>query len=306
MKKVFNIFFTMVFILILFSCRIDINYMTDNKENYQGSENWMSKLDDNLRISKITLPGTHDSCANYDFLGLSSTSATQDLTLSEQLKAGVRCFDIRIYDDNGTYKIHHGPQYMHMTLDDVVSVCSTFLKNNPSEYLVLLFQGEYKTEGISVAPIIDELAKSDTQLFWQGTDANSAVLSQVRGKIIPGLRYRDKNRTACLDESTYLERGCRFKTQSPQDSWKEIKALLETAKEEAVSPYPRSVFTSTYFEGQFGIPNVRISSSYINGKLLEYLKNYMNTDSNFGIIATDHMTKELAHTIYSCNVFTNN
>ena len=56
---------------------------------------WMSAVNDSLKLSAISIPGTHDSGARYDPPLLSGTAKCQDLTIREQLNAGTRFLDIR-------------------------------------------------------------------------------------------------------------------------------------------------------------------------------------------------------------------
>ncbi len=287
--------------LVLVSCRMDINLTGGNAAVHPGAENWMGRLSGDLRVTDIVLPGTHDTCANYDFLGLSSTAAAQDLTLKEQLEAGVRCIDIRIYNDNEVYKIHHGPQFMHMTLNDVVQTCRRFLEQNPTEFIILTAMGEYKSPRESITPILESCINSNPTLFISATEAGSMTLSEARGKIIPVLRYADPSRTCCLDTTTYSERGARYKTKEPEQNLRQGISALEACRDAVSLDKPTAVYFACYFEGQFGIPNIRIASSYINPRLQSWLKDYKGSGEHLGMIVTDHMTRDLAYAIYSCN-----
>lgn len=288
---------------MLVSCKADPSFVGGNEVLFSGSEDWMSNLPDETKVVNMVIPGTHDSCANYDFLGLSSTAATQDLTLPEQLNAGVRCFDIRIYDDNGVYKIHHGPQYMHMTLDEVISTFSSFLAEHPSEFIILLSMGEYKTDVKGVTGILESFIEEEPSLWYMGSGLDSSVrLSDLRGKIVGGLRYRDSSRSSCLDTSTYVEKGVVYRTTDVSSSYEEALSYLEETRESVLSSLNVS-FLSCYFEGQFGIPNIRICSSFINPRLSLYLSVFEGTGENLGVIVTDHISRSLSRTIYMCNAF---
>ena len=58
--------------------------------------NWITPLDDDIYVSQLSIPGTHDSGTYYceGFLG-STSGRCQQLTIPEQLKMGIRFFDIR-------------------------------------------------------------------------------------------------------------------------------------------------------------------------------------------------------------------
>lgn len=69
-----------------------------------GISKWMSGLQDNISISKISIPGTHDSGSMVEG-PLSGTAKTQNLTIAEQLNAGVQECDFWI-SDAGILIIH--------------------------------------------------------------------------------------------------------------------------------------------------------------------------------------------------------
>ena len=51
----------------------------------------MAALPDDLRLSRLNLPGTHETCARYGWPILNCQSAT----ISGQLNAGIRLLDLR-------------------------------------------------------------------------------------------------------------------------------------------------------------------------------------------------------------------
>lgn len=102
-------------------------------------KNWMIDIPDTTKISDITIPGTHDSCAfrvQYPFF-----SKCQSKTITKQLNSGIRYLDIRVEKDGERLKLVHdiadckNPENKRekLYLDDVISDCKSFLKQNPSE-----------------------------------------------------------------------------------------------------------------------------------------------------------------------------
>ncbi len=69
-------------------------------------QNWMKYLPDDMQISQINLPGTHDSGTVYPVYeptqskifneAMEKLAKTQDKTVAQQLDAGIRVFDIRV------------------------------------------------------------------------------------------------------------------------------------------------------------------------------------------------------------------
>lgn len=70
---------------------------------------WMGALPSHLRLDALTIPGTHDSGATRG-----GTRVTcQEMTIAEQLAAGVRHLDIRVRLHGGRFGVHHGRWHRH-------------------------------------------------------------------------------------------------------------------------------------------------------------------------------------------------
>ncbi len=67
-------------------------------------ENWMSYIKDDARITKIAMPGTHNSGT----MGMHRFARCQNGSLFEQYQHGVRMFDIRLRADKKGVRIAHG------------------------------------------------------------------------------------------------------------------------------------------------------------------------------------------------------
>ena len=66
---------------------------------------WMKDIPDNTKFSQMTIPGTHDSCSTH---GLCCCAWTQTWSLIEQMRAGLRYFDIRVRMIDNTLRAFHG------------------------------------------------------------------------------------------------------------------------------------------------------------------------------------------------------
>ncbi len=68
-------------------------------------ENWMSYIKDDAKITKIAMPGSHNSAT----MGMSKFAKCQNGSLFEQYQYGVRFFDIRLKaDKKGRLFVAHG------------------------------------------------------------------------------------------------------------------------------------------------------------------------------------------------------
>ena len=115
----------------------------------QGVDNsqWMKGLADSRLVADLSLPGSHDACTAdgwfYKDLGkIAEVSAkTQDLTIKEQLKVGMRVFDLRperMHDGaNYVLRCSHGIMYTKLLVSDFFQQLKEFLAANPSEFLLL-------------------------------------------------------------------------------------------------------------------------------------------------------------------------
>ena len=136
-------------------------YNKDHVSDSINPGNWMSKLPDDMLLSQVNMPGTHDSAstrfytANSNFIneGLFQMLA-QVLYLDEQLNAGVRAWDIRLslWDD----KKYDDPQIIHgedlivchnrnddyINLSQVLDTATEFLEKHPQETVVMQLFGQ--------------------------------------------------------------------------------------------------------------------------------------------------------------------
>ncbi|BDD05855.1 hypothetical protein [Aureibacter tunicatorum] len=100
---------------------------------YTDHENWMRDLHSviaNKTLGEIVLPGSHDAGMYPSSLG-----QTQDQNLYEQLKGGVRYFDLRPDED---MNIFHGP-VTGPKVDEVLSDVRRYMDEGRKELVILKF-----------------------------------------------------------------------------------------------------------------------------------------------------------------------
>ncbi len=72
----------------------------------------MSALPNDIKISRLSIPGTHDSATHFSIPGkiqAEFASKCQSWSIYNQLMAGIRFLDMRVcYDDRDLY-MAHGP-----------------------------------------------------------------------------------------------------------------------------------------------------------------------------------------------------
>jgi 1-phosphatidylinositol phosphodiesterase len=115
----------------------DLPYLWDSYPGYSNPD-WMEGVDDNKRLSEISMPGTHNSLST----GGNLYSITQTLDAADQLDMGIRYFDVRFKYRDGELKAYHGSIEQSSTFDEFMGVVSGFLYANPSEVVLIRIQNE--------------------------------------------------------------------------------------------------------------------------------------------------------------------
>jgi len=106
---------------------------------------WMAQLADGRLVADLSLPGSHNSCTAEGWrlaqlVGDNSAKA-QDLTISEQLQAGVRVFDLRPERVLGLrgYELRcsNGVVQTNMLVREFFLRLKEFLQANPTEFCIV-------------------------------------------------------------------------------------------------------------------------------------------------------------------------
>ena len=165
--------------------------------SYVDGPCWMKYVDGNKYLDELSIPGTHDSstCSvDNDTEPQTSLAKCQQDYIPTQLLEGIRYFDIRLgkgddpgIDHGGFYLFKKDGNFLH--LSDVIGYFTTFLKENPTEALIMLVSrgnDEATDEGITTAfaKVMDE----NPDLFY--TSSRVPTLGEVRGKIVLLRRFR--------------------------------------------------------------------------------------------------------------------
>ena len=148
-------------------------------------QNWMARLPDSTRVNDVSIPGTHDTMACQGTVLLKDIMLTQSMTLAQQLRSGLRYCDIRLCYEGSYFEIYHNFVDLGATLDDVLTTIGHFLKQHPSEFIVMRMQQERGDEPIATLNelLADYVSRPwYADLFYQGDSTNPTV-GELRGKI---------------------------------------------------------------------------------------------------------------------------
>lgn len=285
--------------------------MMSLSEEYHG-ENWMESIDDELMLSQISIPGTHETCAMYE--PVSGVAKCQNLTLLEQFNAGVRYIDIRCrrYDNN--FVIHHGSIYQHLNYDDVINTCYDFLKENPYETIIMSVKEEYSAYSSSddMETIFKRYIKGNEDK-WYLTDS-IPKLGDVRGRIVLVRRFEADGELGInayngwKDNTTFDITGADYsiniedlyKVKNSEEKWNAINANLNNAYNNSNEKTMYITYTSGYVPLIFNIPQIKKISEPVNEYLSVYFDDKYQT-GNYGILAMDYVTEEMCREIIATN-----
>lgn len=168
---------------------------------YANQSSWMSKVDDSVLLSELTLPGTHDTMS-WQYSSWEDISICHEKGLMAQLQCGARFLDLRLcWVKKGTreanFSLHHSGDYQNAYFDGltdhsenpectsfVLDTCVRFLELNPTECIVATLKRESSSESAAkYGKAFNAIfAKRRRKLFY----AEDAVptLGNVRGKIV--------------------------------------------------------------------------------------------------------------------------
>jgi 1-phosphatidylinositol phosphodiesterase len=263
----------------------------------QSNVRWMASLRGDPSLAELSIPGTHDAGARYErFYG---TIKCQTLTLPQQLRAGVRFLDIRCRHVKNSFLIYHGPVYQRLTFDEVLNGCAAFLRENPTECVIMSVKEENKPSANTrtFENTFDAYVASDPAR-WCLTE-NVPTLFQAKGKIVLLRRFRASAVPKGIDATRWPDNAS-FTISSPagrlrvQDcyqvrdtrrKWKAIRNLYDEAASgdrDCLYINFASGYTPSWF---FKFPRIRAVSNGINPLVAAYFAN--QSPQRYGITVMD-------------------
>lgn len=254
---------------------------------------WMAAIPDFRTLSQITIPGTHDSMALYG----GPEVERQAWSLSDQLRAGIRFLDLKVFGLGDTLYVMHGVLYQRSTLKEVLDTVRAFLSEYKSEAVLIRVQPE-SFEKSTVNKMVQSLIGND-QNVWVSSGMPS--MGQIRGKIVfvqkstftLGIPFIDTDGKGSNKVSHIKDKDNRI-----------IKQLNQAAEACGGS---NAVLTTTSgsgfgtFWGMFLTPK-RVAEK-VNPWLNQYIRQFYPNQPRpcFAIVAMDFPGIELIHTIINLN-----
>jgi chitinase len=278
------------------------------------TQNWMSALPDDTKLSRLTIPGTHESCARgIAWIAGGELVNCQSLSLADQLNAGIRYLDIRCRHISDIFAIHHQQYYLGINFGTGVrDVCINFLKANPSECIVMQIKPEYNDDGnkLTFQQVFDNYVQGLEEFFYLSDhiptlgEARSKIVIVRRFSVDPGTRASDRGLNVgpwWQDNTTstgqYAAANTEIVSFLIQDhyqtddatKWHDIEYLLTAAGLDA-DPTLYINFASAEQDPWAGPDQVAF---VINQKLYTFLGANPNFVNRLGIIMLDFPTDEI-------------
>lgn len=300
-----KIFFTSIGVILL-ALIISIFAMVPIDKSHDAySKNWLKNVDDNAKITEVSLPGTHDSGATHSIADVAGKC--QDLSIETQLEIGVRFFDLRLQLVNDEFKIVHSFVDQNLKFSIVLKDLYSFIKENSSEYLIISIKEE--ASPINSTLWFDEALIRDFEeykdVFMINENKLPETVKEARGKIYLLSRFSGHIGIPahygwaddCSFEFDNIFVQDNYNIQNIEDKKSDILNAINyanTNKNKLVLN-----FTSCYLDPGFPPSYAGTAALAINPWFLETIE---GTKDNLGIIVADFITESLAKAIYMRNI----
>lgn len=268
---------------------------------------WMSRLDEGRSLGSLAIPGSHNAAARFE--PVRGTAKCQDLTVPEQLAAGVRVLDIRCRNVSDRFRIHHGPVDQRIDFATVMDECLAFLARNPRETIVVIIQEASLPVGSTrgfAATFVAEIAPHRGR-WW--LHPRVPRLGEARGRLVLLRRFPVErpplgiDATAWTDfrratDETALRVQDRFRVADNDAKWRLFLHAFRSSRDR-----PRdSLFlnhASGYRPGPLGIPDIPAVSDDLNRRLKRHLGQHPSP--RYGIVMMDFVDPRLAESVFRMN-----
>lgn len=272
---------------------------------YSGTDrtDWMAQLDDSTALNRLSIPGTHDSGALHSLADISGKCQT--LSIREQLKIGVRFFDLRLQLVDNKLRIVHSIVDQMTTLADVLSEMRLFLREHPGEFLLVSIKEDAapKRSDADFTAALEQMLLSCEAVCTDRTLPET--VGDARGGLYVLARYRDASiGIPCYDgwaddaafalDTLYIQDNYRVRT-----SGEKLYDITQTFTEAEKQDYALVLnYASCYLTSGFPPLYAGLPAREINVWLLQLLSLPIKTP---GGLICDFITAELADSIIGRN-----
>ncbi len=259
----------------------------------------MTTLADERRLSELSIPGTHESAALYDLAG-TGTAKNQEMTIEQQLAAGVRFFDIRCRNVEDSFQLYHGITFQQQTFDELLATMYAFLDDHPMQTVIMSVKEEIAADRStrSFQQTFETYIERDPVRWYTG--ASVPMLGSVRGRIVLVRRFASTTTPLGIDADAMWRNDATF-TISTSDAklrvqdeysvssndakWSAITTLFSEAR--AGDPLTLFINFTSGYRSNNGLPDVRAVYSDINSRLNTYFADPATATGHLGTVAMD-------------------
>ena len=266
---------------------------------------WMSALPGSLRLSQLSIPGTHNSAARKE--PVSGTAKCQNLSIAEQLAAGVRYFDARCRHIGDSFSMHHGSVYQDLRFGEVLEPVYSFLSANPNECVMMVVKEEHTPEGNTrtFAETFQSYVAGNPTRWWLGTSV--PTLDEARGKIVLIRRFGGYNgginATNWPDNTSFdvnnLVVEDHYVVPNNDTKWGYVTDRLAASAAETNTNRLYLTHSSGYRSGLFGIPSITTVSNNINPRINTWFTN--RAQGRYGCLIMDFVDNTRAGLVLATN-----
>ncbi|MCX4960058.1 MULTISPECIES: phosphatidylinositol-specific phospholipase C [Streptomyces] len=251
-----------------------------------SARSWMGQLSNSLPVTGLTIPGTHQTCANSGW----PAAKCQDWDLGTQLGNGIRFLDIRLNGLQGSANemgLYHAAFFMNKRFADVLNDCDYFLRNNPKEVIIMRVKNENSGgQALDAEEFrrrfnwhLDDPSMHFRPRFFTGD--SWPTLGQARGKIVLLTDFDHtwtvlKWDTHCIIQDDY--------NVSDDEKRKAIVRCFDAAWSDRTTSKMFINFTST---AKGPVPEPSIGAQKIFPSVYAYLEPRKTQRARFGIVPMD-------------------
>jgi 1-phosphatidylinositol phosphodiesterase len=271
---------------------------------------WMAGLDDARSLADLSIPGTHDSGALFE--PYAGVAKAQDLTIADQLTAGIRYFDIRCGQVDAGYLIYHGSIYQQQAFDDVMTTMSSFLDAHPGETVIMSVKEEVPASDTTLTfeQTFQSYVAMDPDRWYLG--ATVPALGDVRGQLVLLRRFDavtsplgidatawPDNMTFAIDNAASIRIQDDYMVTDNNAKWTAITGLIDEAR--VANPSPLFLDYTSGYQTVQGIPDITLVSDDIDARLDDLLAAPETAGAHLGVLVMDHVTEARATGVIETN-----
>ncbi|NXC22228.1 PLCX3 protein, partial [Corythaeola cristata] len=250
---------------------------------------WMAGLPDTLPLSRLSIPGTHDSLSLFGGRRL----RCQSWGLEAQLAAGVRFLDIRCKLARGELHVYHLCTFQRASLREVLRRTLRFLHAHPGEAVLMRIKEElpiFSRPGFA-AQLHRCLLEEGRDRVWCREEV--PTLGQARGKIV------------VLEALAQEVLGIPYEQLSISDTWNVLSLERKWARarrhlERAASGDPATMYlTFCSGNGLFTCPEE--VARFVNPHCYQHLQRRRGQPVRWGVVIMDFPGAGLLRLIVESN-----